>query len=403
MMKKHMIILPVLQVSAFSLSRSQSKCVERCNSLPFKIAIETRRKACIEGCRPIHDTPINTNPTPTAASRDATCVEECNAKGGSRRFKSACIRRCPESYELDSNEAARPSDADQQDEERAAVQNEASSTVEFDPETYLSRESQDHNTNSTIESDANLTRQETTNEITTDISPENDVVQKEAQNETQANEPEARLINVNDDSSETVNTGVDSDQSLGSDSSPVVASNETTSNQTQLSLDSGSNSTAPANSNESKEEELQIDEADAHLVKNSTNQMNDTVSESGSNSSYSQAEPDIMENVSNTPVAIEASEEVIFISADSSQEAQHNETDTIVGTAEDSPPINTTASESLDVPSAAPGAIIDSPVGLSSSQNETLVGAASPEGPSVTLAQNQECLSGVTRASCNMS
>lgn len=50
---KCMFHLSVLSsTSAFSIIGKKSRCVERCNQLPFKVAVNSRRAACIENCGP---------------------------------------------------------------------------------------------------------------------------------------------------------------------------------------------------------------------------------------------------------------------------------------------------------------------------------------------------------------
>ena len=97
-MKKYTVLLPVLSyTSAFNLSRKHSECTERCNQLPFKVAVESRRSDCIKSCAPkVYDDALSQS----AVGRDEICVNLCKDKKGSKRFIKACILRCPEQPEI---------------------------------------------------------------------------------------------------------------------------------------------------------------------------------------------------------------------------------------------------------------------------------------------------------------
>lgn len=69
------------------LSRRESLCIQRCNQLPFKVAVNTRRAACIEGCDS-----FKVENTVTSFM----CVRKCNARKTSQRKIAECIARCPE-------------------------------------------------------------------------------------------------------------------------------------------------------------------------------------------------------------------------------------------------------------------------------------------------------------------
>lgn len=112
-MKYISILSAISCATAFSLSKKRSKCVERCNQLPFKVSIETRRKACLAGCgSPDVDPSINAE-IRSSHSNDATCIEHCNAQEGSRRSKRACIKQCSASSEYyESTNRTHPSEVE---------------------------------------------------------------------------------------------------------------------------------------------------------------------------------------------------------------------------------------------------------------------------------------------------
>lgn len=86
-------LLLSLLTCASALSRRQFLCVQRCNQLPFKVAVTARRASCIEGCNTI-STPVNSSNG--AILRDARCVKKCNARKTPYRKRTECIERCPQ-------------------------------------------------------------------------------------------------------------------------------------------------------------------------------------------------------------------------------------------------------------------------------------------------------------------
>lgn len=77
---------------ASATNRGQFLCVQRCNQLPFKVAVDARRASCIEGC----NSTVTLNNTSEAIQRDIKCVKKCNARKTPYRKTTECIERCPE-------------------------------------------------------------------------------------------------------------------------------------------------------------------------------------------------------------------------------------------------------------------------------------------------------------------
>jgi hypothetical protein len=84
-------LLLIILTSAAALDRKQHLCIQRCNQLPFKVAISARRASCIEGCNATA-AKINAD----SILRDAKCVKKCNARKTPHRRTIECIERCPE-------------------------------------------------------------------------------------------------------------------------------------------------------------------------------------------------------------------------------------------------------------------------------------------------------------------
>jgi hypothetical protein len=87
--------------------------------------VTARRAACVESCgsgfaKAEAEMPVTHVEFPSA-DRDAACVDACNAKKGSRRYKSACVQRCPVASETSKIDST----------------TDSSSTVEFNPVSYL--------------------------------------------------------------------------------------------------------------------------------------------------------------------------------------------------------------------------------------------------------------------------
>lgn len=79
-----------------ALSRKHSICVNRCNNLPFKVAVSARRASCIEGCNATATATV-LNHVINSSSRDLKCIKKCNSRKTTHRRTIECIERCPDS------------------------------------------------------------------------------------------------------------------------------------------------------------------------------------------------------------------------------------------------------------------------------------------------------------------
>ncbi|KAL3799260.1 hypothetical protein HJC23_012985 [Cyclotella cryptica] len=144
---KYTLILPGLaytHASAWTISGNQAECVQRCNDLPFKVAVSARRAACIESC--------SSDP---AVSRDPSCVDECNSKRTPRRKRAACIMRCPIPSDSKNDEATLNNSTSNESETGYQTidlsiysKDDTNTTVNVDSVSYLNLEDPAFNTES---------------------------------------------------------------------------------------------------------------------------------------------------------------------------------------------------------------------------------------------------------------